>query len=164
MAKRHLRVADRLLESGQVKMAQNELQRGLKLLPKDPYLLLAQARVLLLLNGPKEAMSVLSGLDKESALAGKIGVLKGWALVATRKWDRAIQVLQAAGKLNPDRSESHYLLGVAYQQKGMMSDALKAFRSAFEATANGQRISSSLRGPASSPAKSKRQPTTRPAR
>jgi len=158
MAKRHLLAANRLLERGRVKLAQQEVQRGLKLLPKDPPLLLAKARILLLLNGPGQAFSLLEGLGEEAALAGKVNFLKGWALVAMRRWDRAIQVLRAAVKLNPDRAGSYYLLGVAYQRRGLSGDALKAFRAAFESTANGQRLASSLRVSDSAKPRSTTQP------
>ena len=158
MARRHLLTANRLLDRGRVKLAQQEVEKGLELLPADPPLLLAKARILLLLNGPEKAVSLLDGLKQDSPLAGEIGFLRGWALVAMGQWDRAIQVLRKTVRLNPDRSESYYLLGVAYQQRGLLPDAGKASRSAFEATANGQRLSTSLR--ASSPSGG---PTTRPA-
>ena len=160
MAKRHLLAANRLLERGRVKLAQQEVTSGLKLLPKDPSLVLAKARILLLLDGPREALSLLESMGEDAALAGKVNFLKGWALVAMRRWDLAIQTLRVAVRLNPDRAESYYLLGVAYQRKGLATDALKAFRAAFESTAGGQRLSSSLRAREVA----KRSSTTQPAK
>ena len=154
MARRHLLVAQRLLDKGQIKPAQQELAAGLKLVPDDPRLLLAKARILLLLNGPTEAMAILARLDEKSALAGRIGLLKGWALVSTGKWDHAIRVLQVAVKLNPDPSEAHYFLGVAYQKKGLLAEAAKSFRAGFEATEPGRRIAvPATKPPATQPAK-----------
>ena len=146
MAKRHLLVARRLLGRGQVKSAQQELEMGLKLLPEDPHLLLAKARTLLLLNGPREAIAVLDGLDEKSSLAGGIGALRGWALVELAQWDHAIRVLRVAVKLHPAPSEAYYFLGLAYERKAMPAEAARAYRAAFEATRSGASCQWSRRG------------------
>ncbi len=140
MARRHLQVAQRLLEKGLVKQACVELDRGLNIQPKDPRLQLTKARALLLLRRPQQVMDMINRMDESSSLAGKIAVVKGGALVAMRKWDEAIQVLQVAVKLNPDPSEAYYFLGAAYQHKSMWPEATKAFRAAFEATPTGRPV------------------------
>jgi tetratricopeptide (TPR) repeat protein len=37
--------------------------------------------------------------------------------------DKSIQLLKNAIKLSPDHAESHYNLGIAYSQKGMLKEA-----------------------------------------
>jgi len=160
MAMRHLRVAERLLERGQVQQARVEVAEGLKRQPTNPRLLLTQARILLLLRRPEQAMDVLDRLDARSSLAARIGVLKGGALVALKRWDRAVAVLQTAVRLNPDPAEAHYFLGAAYQSKGQSAAAARAFQLAFEATPTGRHLASALRPPVKAPTT---QPTTRPA-
>lgn len=145
IAGRHLRMSNRLLEKGLADQALRELEQGLRVLPKDPPLLLGKARALLLLRRPTEAMNVLDGMDEKSSLAGKIGVLKGGVLVAIGKWDEAIRTLQMAIKLNPDRTEGNYFLGVAYENTGRQAEAAKAFRAAFEDTTIGRTISVPLK-------------------
>jgi len=139
-ARRHLVVAERLLAKEQVKPAQHEIEQGLKLVPDDARLLLAKARILLLLNGPKEALVVLGKLDEASALSGRIGLLKGWALVLQGDWNGAIRVLRTAVSVNPDPSEAYYFLGLAYQARAMPVEAAAAFRRAFEASVGGRHI------------------------
>jgi len=158
MARRHLRVAERLIERDQLALAQEELERGLKIQPKNALLLLVKARLLLMHRKPSKAMDVLSGLDKKTALAAKIGTLEGWAMVQLKQWDQAIRILQVSVKLNPEPSAAYYFMGLAYAHKDMNSDAARAFRSAFESTQTGRLVSASPR-PATTPTT---QPTTRP--
>lgn len=155
MAARHLRVAERLLEKGLVDQALVEVDKGLTLHPNEARLLLAKARVLLLLGKPASAMSLLDGPAK-AVQSPQIAIIKGGALVAMKKWGPAIDVLEAAVKLNPNPAEGYYFLALAYEARGKLAEAGKAFRSAFEATPLGRQISMSAQ-----PAK--RPPTTAPA-
>ena len=152
MASRHLRVAQRLMEKTLLDPAWQEVEKGLTLQPKDPDLLLAKARVLLLLGKPDEALDALKKLDAGSAKSSRAAVLRGGAMVALKKWDQAAPVLQDAIRLNPDPAEAYYYLGIAHQQKGQWAEAAKAFRSAFETTPLGRPISRSLLPPEALPA------------
>ena len=157
MALRHLRVGERLLEKGLVDHAMAEVDKGLKLAPNEGRLLLAKARLLLLQGEPSLAMSLLDGPAK-SVRGPQIAIIRGGALVTMKKWDRAITVLEAAVQLNPDPAEGYYFLALAYQARGKLAEAAKAFRSAFESTRIGRQISVSIRPatpPATAPAKPK---------
>ncbi|HDZ20991.1 hypothetical protein LCGC14_0254180 [marine sediment metagenome] len=151
MARRHLQVAQRLLDKGLVKQALLEVERGLEIQPKDGRLKLAKARAMLLLRRPDKAMDLLDRLDERSSLAARIAVLKGGAMVQLGEWDEAIRTLRVAIKLNPDPAEAYYFLGVAYQHKGQLAEAAKAFRSAFESTLTGRLIGASIQPRATQP-------------
>jgi thioredoxin-like negative regulator of GroEL len=153
MALRHLAIAQSLLEKGMVDPAWKEIERGLKLQPEAPGLLLIKARTLLLLHEPRQAVEVLDGMDITSPLAGRVQALRGEALVAMKEWDKAIAVLQQALKLNPEPSEAYYFLGLAYERKGQLAEAAQAFRAAYEATPGGRMIRMSREPPATAPGK-----------
>ena len=161
-AARHLRVAERMLARGLTREALRTLDRGLKLSPKAPRLLLARATVMLRQGRAQQALDILDRLTvgKNPPLATRAATLRGGALVALNKWDAAIAVLRPAVKLNPNPAEAYYFLGVAYQRKGLSTEGARAFRAAFEATAIGKRIAPSSRPTAPAPAATS-QPTTR---
>ena len=140
MAARHLQVARRMMEKRLLDQAWRELSEALKLQPTDPELQFAKAELLLLLNKPSEALTVLNAMDVESSKSSRFGVLKGSALVATKQYDEAITVLKVAVKLNPNPGQAYYYLGVAYQKKKMWSQSAGAFRLAFEATPLGRTV------------------------
>ena len=165
VAQRHLEVAQRLLDKDLVRQALVELDRGLEVQPNHARLQLAKARALLLLRQPETALALLARMV-EPTLEARTGVLKGGALVQLGEWDQAIEVLEAAIRLNPDPSEAYYFLGVAYQHKGRSDDAAGAFRSAFETTPGGRPIAHSLlpihETPEEAPAPPAEQPDTEP--
>jgi tetratricopeptide (TPR) repeat protein len=140
MAARHLQVARRMMEKRLLDQAWRELGEALKLQPSDPELQLTKAEILLLLGKPSEALAALSSLDAKSTMSSTFGVLKGSALVATGKYDQAIEILKGAVKLNPNPAQAYYYLGVAYQNKKLTSQAAAAFRAAFEATPMGRTV------------------------
>jgi tetratricopeptide (TPR) repeat protein len=152
MALRHLAIAQSLLEKGMVDPAWQEIERGLKLQPEDPRLLLIKARTLLLMHEPRQATKVLDRMDGKSPLGGRVQALRGEALVAMEEWDKAIAVLQQALKLNPEPSEAYYFLGLAYERKGQLGQAAQAFRAAYEATPGGRLIGVAHEHPATAPA------------
>ena len=137
---RHLQVVRRMMGQRLLDQAWRELGQALKLSPSDPELQLVKAEILLLLGKPSEALEALNTLDDKSTKSNRFGVLKGSALVATGKFDQAIEVLKAAVKLNPNPGQAYYYLGVAYQKKKLLSEAAGAFRSAFEATPMGRTV------------------------
>ena len=56
----------------------------------------------------------------------------GYAHSAAGSWDRAIENYLMALKYDQEDDEIYANLGVAYEQKGLYADALKAYRSAYE--------------------------------
>ncbi len=163
IARRHLQVAQRLMDADQLDQALRELEQGLKHQGDDPAILLAKARILLLLQRPAESMKILSGLDEKSALSAHIGVLKGGALVAMKRWDEAIEVLHPAVRLNPNPSEGYYFLAVAHQHKGRWRDAAVMFRKAYESGRAGRLVARSLQPTGGPATRLATQPTTEPA-
>jgi tetratricopeptide (TPR) repeat protein len=162
IARRHLQVAQRLMEADQLEQALRELEQALKHQGDDPAILLAKARALLLLRRPAESMTILSVLDEASSLSANIGVLKGGALVAMKQWDEAIKVLQPAVLLNPDPSEGYYFLAVAHQHKGQWNEAAVLFRKAYESAHAGRLVARSLQAPGRPETRPTTRPTSRP--
>jgi tetratricopeptide (TPR) repeat protein len=142
-AQRHLEVAQRLLAKDLIRQALVEIDRGLEVQPDHARLQLAKARALMLLRQPETALALLNRIA-EPTLEARIGVLKGGALVQLAQWGQAIEVLEAAIRLNPDPAEAYYFLGVAYQHEGRQADAAEAFRLAFETTPGGAAVALSL--------------------
>jgi tetratricopeptide (TPR) repeat protein len=140
MALRHLEVADRQLAKGLLQEAQQELEKGLKLDPRDADLQLANARLLLLMGQPEQALGALDKMDPASAALWRVDTIRGRCLVALKQWDNALTVLGRAVRLNPEPGEAYYALGLLYEQRGDWTQAAKAFRSAFESTPAGRLV------------------------
>lgn len=140
MARRHLTVAQRLLDKGLIEQAEQEIQRGLALAGEDPQLLLFRARLLLLMNQPRQVLAVLEKIDPKAASPGAVGTLRGAALLAMGEAEKASTELQEALKVNPDPAQAHYFLGLAYQKLGQQDKAAASFKAAFEATDIGKLV------------------------
>ncbi len=140
MAMRHLEVSDRQLAKGLLPEARQELEKGLKLEPRNTDLQLANARLLLLQDQPEQAMAALDAVDPESAASWRLDTLRGRCLVALKQWDSAATVLARAVRLNPKPGEAYYALGLLHEQRGEWMPAAKAFRSAFESTPAGRLV------------------------
>jgi predicted Zn-dependent protease len=140
IASRHLQIAQRLLEQGQIDQAQSELNEGLKRVANDPMLQLTMARVLVLKNQPKDALDLLDKLPSGSTPAWQGSLIRGRALIALEIWADAKAVLPDALKLNPDPSEAHYLLGLCYQHEQDWPHAAEQFKLAFEKSSSGSKL------------------------
>jgi hypothetical protein len=136
-AARHLQVAKRLLETGDLPKAKSELQTGLKLQPQNPALLLTMAQVHLLTSDPKSAQSILEKLDPASVPAWQLHLLRGRAFIAQGQWSQAKAELPQAIKLNPSPAETHYLLGIVCENEKDFAAAATHYRQAFESTSQG---------------------------
>jgi TolA-binding protein len=139
-AARHLQVAMRLLDSGQVDEAKAELLEGLKNAPQDPALQITCARAYVIIDQPKDALDVLSKITPGSVPQWQINLLKGRALLTMEKWSDAEAVLPDAIKLNPEPAEAHYLLGICYQHDKQFERAAEEFRLAFERIPASQKL------------------------
>jgi thioredoxin-like negative regulator of GroEL len=144
-AARHLQVAKRLIEGRELDAARSQIEQGLKLKPDDASLRLALAKLMLLQNQPKEALSVLDQLPASVAPPWQIGTLRGRALIGLERWDEAKKLLSDCTNLNPDPAEAHYLLGLVYQHENDWTHAAKSFRKAFESMPAGQRMTSTAK-------------------
>ncbi len=132
VASRHLHLAQRLLEKGQVKLAHEELKRGLDTDPEDVELRLTLADIQLMIGEPAEALAVLDALDAEAVPPWRIGTLRGRALVASKRYDEARVALTEALKINPDPAEAYYFMGRVHEHAGEWELASEAYRNAFE--------------------------------
>jgi hypothetical protein len=138
-AARHLQVAQRLLEQGQVDPARSEVEQGLKYVPTDPMLQLTMARIDVLQSKPKDAIDVLDKLTPGGAPAWQASLIRARALIALEKWADAKTILPEALKLNPDPAEAHYLFGLCYQHDQDWPHATEQFRLAFEKSPTGSK-------------------------
>lgn len=139
-AARHLEVARRLMESGKVEQAREQIEAGLKLHADDPALQLALVRVLLLQDQPQAANDVLDRLPAGAAPAWQTNTLRGRAALMAGQWDQARQRLEEALKLNPAPAEAHYLLGIICEQQGDAARAAAEYRAAFESSDTGRKL------------------------
>lgn len=135
-ARRH-EVARRLMRSGKLEAAREQLDGALQLKPDDPALRLALARLLLLLRQPAEAVAMLDAIPDGNLPPGQILTLRGGAAIGLEQWDQAKAVLIEALKLNPSPAEAYYLLGLVYEHEQDFAQAASAFRRAFESGAEG---------------------------
>jgi tetratricopeptide (TPR) repeat protein len=140
IASRHLQIAQRLLEQGQIDQAESEINEGLKRVPNDPMLELTLARVMVMKNQPKLAIELLDKLPTSSTPAWQGSLIRGRALIALERWTDAKAVLPDALKLNPDPAEAHYLLGLCFQHDQDWPHATEQFRLAFEKSPGGSKL------------------------
>jgi tetratricopeptide (TPR) repeat protein len=141
-AARHLQVARRLIDSGQLDQARAQIDQGLKLRPDNRALSVALARVLVLQGNATESLAVLERLPNDAAPPWQLAVLRARTLIALDRWPDAKSALGDALKLNPDPGEAHYLMGLIYQHDKDDAHAAESFRQAYEATTQGQRSAS----------------------
>ncbi len=141
-AKRHLQVALRLLETGDVDQARQEVQEGLKLQPNDSGLLLGMAKVDVAVGAANDALALLNQIPAGVAPPWELPLLRGKAYVQQERWEDATKALLEAVKpesLNP-AAKAHYLLGLAYQHAGRWEQAAKEFRAAYETSPNAKML------------------------
>jgi Tfp pilus assembly protein PilF len=131
-AARHLQVARRLTESGQLDQARDQLEKALKLQPNDGALSVALARVLIVQGHPKESIEILDHLPADAAPPWQLSVLRGRVLIALERWDDARSAMGDALNLNPEPAEAYYVMGLIYQHDGEWSHAAESFRKAYE--------------------------------
>jgi hypothetical protein len=134
IAARHLQVAQRLLDDGNIDQAKDELVRGLKAQPDNAALELMMVRALLMRSQCKPALDLLEKVPPNAAPAWQIAQLRGRAFIGLEKWDDAAKVLPDALTLNPHPDEPHYLLGVVYERQKEFAKAAAEYRKAFEST------------------------------
>ncbi len=132
IASRHLHMAERLLEKGQISLALKELEQGLAVDPDDTQLMLTLARIRVLSQDPTGALTLLDELDVEDAPAWQVQTLRGRALVELKRYQEAREALEQALKINPDPAEAYYYLGRVHEQAGDWQQASIAYRNAYE--------------------------------
>lgn len=143
-ARRH-EVARRLMRSGKLEAAREQLDGALQLKPDDPTLRLALARLLLLQRQPAEAVAVLDAIPEGNLPPGQMLTLRGAAAIGMEQWEQARAALIEALKLNPSPAEAYYLLGLVYEHEQDFPQAATAFRRALESGAEGDLLISATR-------------------
>lgn len=111
--------------------AEKELKRSLELNPRNPESYQFYSYLLSPLGRHDEAGAVArQGLQIDPLSSGSnFGVAS--TLVLNRRWDEAIVHLRKAIELDPNYWFHHSFLGRAYEQKGMMPEAIAEFKLAF---------------------------------
>jgi TolB-like protein/Tfp pilus assembly protein PilF len=112
-------------------VAEKEFKRSLELNPRNPESYLYYSYLLSPLGRPAEAEAIArQGLQVDPLSSGtNFGVAS--ALVFDRRWDEAIVHLRKSIELDPNYWFHHSYLGRAYEQKGMMPEAIAEFKLAF---------------------------------
>ena len=112
-------------------VAEKEFKRSLELNPRNPESYLYYSYLLSPIGRPAEAEAIArQGLQIDPLSSGtNFGVAS--ALVFNRHWDEAIVHLRKAIELDPNYWFHHSYLGRAYEQKGMMPEAIAEFKLAF---------------------------------
>ena len=140
-AARFVEVATRLAARGMADETRAELAKALELKPTDPAILLAIARVDLIIAAPQDALAILAQIKPgNGATPGDINVLKGWAAIQLAQWPQAKDLLIQAANLNPDPAEAFYLLGRVYDHDGDAIKAAEFYRKAFEKSDAGKQM------------------------
>lgn len=113
-------------------VAEKELKRSLELNPRNPESYLYYSYLLSPMGRPAEAEAIArQGLQIDPLSSGtNFGVAS--ALVFDHRWDEAIVHLRKAIELDPNYWLHHSYLGRAYEQKGMMPEAIAEFKLAFD--------------------------------
>jgi TolB-like protein/Tfp pilus assembly protein PilF len=112
-------------------VAEKELKRSLELNPRNPESYLYYSYLLSPMGRPAEAEAIArQGLQIDPLSSGtNFGVAS--ALVFDRRWDETIVHLRKSIELDPNYWFHHSYLGRAYEQKGMMPEAIAEFKLAF---------------------------------
>lgn len=98
-------------------------ERARAIRPEHPQTKVRLARVYLDLGRPADAQALLEQVaDEEPVRAAALFTL-GQVLVATRRYQEAIEVLNQALALSPQATRIHYLLGMAYRGAGDVDQA-----------------------------------------
>jgi hypothetical protein len=133
-ANRHILLATRLLETGQVDQAKAQLDQAAALKADDPRCALLQARVLIIEKQPREALALLDKLPAGAVPGWQLQQLRLRALIDLERWDDARSAIPEALKLNPQPAEAHYLSGLILQHDAKYAESAAEFRQAYELT------------------------------
>ena len=117
-----------LLFDGPAVEAEKEFRRAIELNPNYATAHHWYSEFLTMQGRDEEAMreiEIAIGLDPVSPI---ITTTMGERLYYARRYDEAIQYLRQAADMDDKFFIAHYILGMAYEQKGMYSDAISEFQ------------------------------------
>ncbi|HEV8132418.1 MAG TPA: tetratricopeptide repeat protein [Acidobacteriota bacterium] len=115
-----------LVELGRDREAIEFLNQALAATPDDPAVLYATGLASLRLHQPEfdRIVDHLAEVEGGRALSH---LLRGQGFLIRLEWERAVQELESAARLNPDLPRLQYSLGLAYFKLSRNPDALAAF-------------------------------------
>ncbi|MGQ0835661.1 MAG: TPR end-of-group domain-containing protein [Gammaproteobacteria bacterium] len=124
--------------------AEKEFQRALALDPNDATLRHRYSRYLSSLGRTEEALTEMQRALELDPLSLIIKANVGVIYYFGRRYDETIAQLQRILTEQPEFSVAHWGLGLAYEQKGMMKQALAGFEKAVDLTRRGTNALASL--------------------
>ena len=112
-------------------VAEQEFKRSLELNPRNPESYLYYSYLLSPMGRPAEAEAIARQGLQIDPLSSGTNFSVASVLVFNRRWDEAIVHLRKAIELDPNYWFHRSYLGRAYEQKGMMPEAIAEFKLAF---------------------------------
>jgi Flp pilus assembly protein TadD len=120
--------------NGRDEAAVSAYREGLRRGPDDPQLLNNLAYVLAKTpSGLPEAATLSERAYKKAPRNAAVVDTRGWILYRQGSADRALPLLEEAGRLSPSTPEIQYHLGVVYAHLGKRADARRALEQALKA-------------------------------
>ncbi len=112
--------------------AESEFKRALELNPNKSEAHVFYAWFLAVMGRKDEAVAEAKRSQQADALSSLANFVVGSVSVFTRQWDPAIEQLRSAKELDPNFWFDPCFLGRAYEQKGMLPEAIGEFQRAVE--------------------------------
>lgn len=124
--------------------AESEFKRALELNPNKSEAHVFYAWFLAVMGRKDEAVAEAKRAQQADALSSLANFVVGSVSVFTRQWDPAIEQLRSAKELDPNFWFDPCFLGRAYEQKGMLPEAIAEFQRAVELEKDNSETWSSL--------------------
>jgi TolB-like protein/Tfp pilus assembly protein PilF/class 3 adenylate cyclase len=124
--------------------AEQEYKRAIELSPDNSEAHAYYSWFLASMQRKDEALQVSTRSQQLDPLSSLSNGLNGAVLVYTRQWDAAIDQLKAAIELDPAFWFDHIYLGMAYEEKGRLPEAISEFERALDLEKDNTEIWSGL--------------------
>jgi tetratricopeptide (TPR) repeat protein len=126
--KRHLEMAQVLLQKGRISAAISQVRQARELDPNSTELALELAQLLCRAGDPNAALDVVDKVEAaERAHRAKVALIAGWARRQLGKLEGAEKLLVEATKLNPRSSRAFFELGKLYHAEQLHDKAMQAY-------------------------------------
>ncbi len=119
-----------------LKAAEDELKRAIQLNPNYPTAYHWLALILVPLRKNDEAIATARRAEQLDPLSAIISADTAFDFFLLHRYDDAIQQAQHTLTIDPNFYYAHYLMGKAYNQKGMYKEAVSTLRRAVELNAD----------------------------
>ena len=113
-------------------IAERELRKATELNPKYATAWHWTGNFLPIVGKNEEAIAAARRAEELDPLSAIISADTGWDLIVIRRYDEAIEQAKRTLLIDPNFYYAHYIMGVAYDLKGMHSEAVTALRRAVE--------------------------------